>query len=224
MSLKVLILIPRLNLSGPARGACALFNGLVAAGVETELIPLDKGTEYQEKFANLLLIEQSNIFAKIYKFRKYFAENCLLSHKTIVISFCLQADILAIFSGVRDHSICSVRGNLYRNYAVDFGLKGYLIAWLHYRLISKFSVVTALNVAMQQKLCEFSRHVELIPNFLDEKSLQCVEKEPENTPRSCPLNRSRTRTCVLDVKPTSLKSNPTVIGGAGAGAGANPKR
>ena len=111
MSTKVLILIPRLNFSGPARGAGALYNGLVSAGVEAELIPLDKGVEHQEKYANLLLIKQPNIFAKIYKFREYLKKYRLLGHKTIVISFCLQADFLVIFSGVRSHSICSVRGN-----------------------------------------------------------------------------------------------------------------
>ena len=181
MQANVLILIPRLNLSGPVRGAHALYNGLASAGVGTELIPLYKTSKQHENFANLMLVERSSFLEKISIFRKYFYKSKSLGYKTIVVSYCLQADFLAFFSGLRSYTICSVRGNLYRNYADDYGLKGYLIAWLHYRLVSTFPVVTALNVSMQKHLQKFSNRVKLIPNFLDEKSLRGFEAGPEKS-------------------------------------------
>ena len=65
MKTKVLLLVPRLDFSGPIRGAKALYNGFLELGVAVEFIPMYKAVGSHEVFTNASLIEKQSFFSKI---------------------------------------------------------------------------------------------------------------------------------------------------------------
>ena len=180
MNYNILILIPKLDLTGPARGAVALRNGLRNLGVSVELIPL-KDSGLGDCDSNKLLINEKRFFAKAKKLRKHLACNIYERQPPIIISFCLQADILAYIAGSRKRILSSVRGNLYENYSDDYGKLGYLLALSHYLLLKCFPVITALNSKMQQDLRRYNQCVEVIPNFIDELNISNMRDKPSGS-------------------------------------------
>ena len=168
MQLEIIILIPKLDASGPARGAVALYNGFQKMGVPSKLVPMRKDPFDHGVNTNNFLAECGNIFQQIYKIKREVKTHEKINKKMRIISFCLQADFLIYFSGLRSKSISSVRGNLYKNYTDEMGARGYFWACLHYNILSKFFLVTALNKDMYCDVRRFTKSVKLIPNFIDE--------------------------------------------------------
>lgn len=178
MQLEIIILIPKLDASGPARGAVALYNGLQNLGVPSRLVPMKEDTFEHEITPDKLLSECRYFFQQIYKLKQEVRTCEKINKKIRIISFCLQADFLLCLSGLRSKSISSVRGDLYKNYTDDMGVRGYFWAWLHYKILSKFFLVTALNKQMLCDIEKYAQRVKLIPNFIDEKTQVNPEKAP----------------------------------------------
>lgn len=177
MNYNILILIPKLDLSGPARGALALRNGLRNLGVSVELMPL-KDSSLGVRDSNKLLINEKHFYAKVQKLRRHLALSKYETQPPIIISFCLQADFLAFMVGFRKHIMSSVRGNLFENYSDDYGKLGSLLAFSHYLLLKYFPVITALNHQMKIDLLKYNKHTEVIPNFIDELNIPNIDDEP----------------------------------------------
>lgn len=174
---KVLILIPKLDLSGPSRGSVALLNGLRDLGVSVDLLPLKKSNP-DVAYANELLTEEKYFLKKVQKLRSYLARSRFEKQPLILVSFCLQADILALLAGCRSRILSSVRGNLFENYSDDYGKLGKLLAFMHYQILKKFTVITALNDKMKSDLLKYNKNTELIPNFIDELNTPRIDKRP----------------------------------------------
>lgn len=176
----VIILIPKLDLSGPARGSVALRNGLRNLGVSVELMPL-KDSSLDVIGSSKLLINEKHFYAKVEKLKIHLASSRYEKQPPIIISFCLQADFLAFMVGCRKRIMSSVRGNLFENYSDDYGKLGSLLAFLHYRLLKYFPVITALNHQMKTDLCRYNKNTEVIPNFIDELNMPTINDEPNGT-------------------------------------------
>jgi hypothetical protein len=69
---KVLILIPKLDLSGPSRGSIALLNGLRDLGVSVELLPIKKSNS-NVAYANNMLTQENYFYKKVQKLKDYLA-------------------------------------------------------------------------------------------------------------------------------------------------------
>ena len=175
MGYRILILIPKLDLSGPSRGSIALLNGLKDLGVDAEILPLNASANDISN-ANMLLTEEKFFFKKIKKLQNYL--NCFKSHsrQPILVSFCLQADFLALVACDRSHIISSVRGNLLENYSDDFRFIGKFLGFIHYWILRKFTVITALNLQMKTELLNYNKKTELIPNFIDELNIPSIDQ------------------------------------------------
>ena len=167
----VLILIPKLDFSGPSKGAIALFNGLQSLGVSVELLPL-KESNNNVVNANTMLTEERYFCSKVQKLRRYLACSEFEGQSPILVSFCLQADILALAAGRRFRKLSSVRGNLVANYSDNFGKLGKLLAFVHHQLLKNFTMITALNHQMKSNLLEVNINTQVIPNFIDEINIK----------------------------------------------------
>lgn len=168
MRVEILILIPRLDASGPARGALALHNGLRKLGVHSKIAPL-KNCDFDHGVnTEVFLSNCTNFLQKIVELRKLIKSRDSEKVKIRIISICLQSDFLVYFARQRSLGISSVRGDLYKNYKDDLGLFGPILAWLHYKILSKFLLVTALNRYMYNQIKRYAKNISVIPNFIDE--------------------------------------------------------
>ena len=118
-----------------------------------------------------ILSDCTNILHQIVKLRKLIKCRDKTKVKTRIISFCLQSDFLVCFAGQRSVGISSIRGDLYKNYKDDLGLAGLMLAWAHYKILSKFLLVTALNRNMYNQIKRYASNTSIIPNFIDETSV-----------------------------------------------------
>ena len=177
MTKRVLILVPKLDLSGPTRGALALLAGLKTLGVDVQLLPLKVCHEFEDDSINRALSEKPSLITKIQQLLEII--EAAEGTKTVLISFCLQADLIAFIVRKKAAILSSVRGNLYQNYTDDFGLKGYLIAFAQYRMLRFFPAITALNRQMMSDLSRHNQNVELVPNFIDEQSISTSLQKPK---------------------------------------------
>ena len=179
-SLEILILISGLDLSGPSKGAVALLHGLLACGVNAEILPM-RHPQVNIASPNLMLAKEKHFLNKLKKIRKYLKNTKFYNKPPVIISFCFQADVLALMAGDRSRIISSVRGNLYNNYSDDFGFRGMLLAFFHYQILRSFPVITALNGQMKSELLKYSKNVELIPNFIDEINISLSDQKPDGS-------------------------------------------
>lgn len=174
--MRVVILIPLVDNSGPIKGAIALAKGLKNHGHSIELVEVF-GEHRERSEADLKVFglgKTKNIFSKIKAIKKHFWKE---GSRTRIISFCAYPDLLVWMSGLSDFSVSSLRGNLYKNYFYDKGILGLVLAFVHYWIASNHAVVTVLNNSMLETVSRFSTRVRVIPNFIDEVDLhRSVEK------------------------------------------------
>jgi len=199
MEVSITILVPRLDHSGPVRGAIALFNGLNVLDASVRIIPIyDSMIEYNVPTDDFLLREKS-FYAKIVRLKKNFSyEKKNKVKKQVIISFCIQSDLIAFMSGLGGITISSVRGNLYQNYKDDFGVSGNIIAWLHYNILSRLNILTALNQTMKRELSTYSQNVVLIPNFIDEQNIDNSGKQPDGAFKFVFVGKLSKRKAILE--------------------------
>ena len=177
-SLKVLLLVPRIDNSGPVKGAKALHNGLKNNGIDVSIVPIFSGiNKTQGLNIDKILIKKPTL-KKVRVFKKLFIE---LSNDfdVKIITFCFHADLLSFLAGTSKKSICSIRANLYQNYKMDFGVMGYFLAYFNYFIASKFAYITVLNSSMAASCGKKSKNIRIIHNFIDEPEMD-FKVNPEN--------------------------------------------
>lgn len=179
-SLKVLILVPRIDNSGPVKGAKALHNGLKKNGIDVTIVPIFRGAnENQTLSINESLVEETAL-RKIWIFKKLVLEFSN-DFDVKIITFCFHSDLLSFLAGTSKKSICSIRANLYQNYKLDFGFLGYLLAYFNYFIASNFAFITVLNSSMVASISRKSKNVRIIHNFIDEPEISFRHKSEEIT-------------------------------------------
>jgi glycosyltransferase involved in cell wall biosynthesis len=168
--LKYFIIIPELILTGPTKGAVALSNGLISQNRNVFLIVLKKNKNVPTELMINRLVSihylEGNVIQKIFFFKGLVSK----IKPNFKISFGFSADVLNYFIKSNfSSSISSVRGNLFINYYMDFGFLGKILAFIHYRLISKFTIVLSMTNSMKSELkINYGINSFLIGNFLDE--------------------------------------------------------
>ncbi len=199
MDRKIIILVPRLDFSGPVRGAIALLNGFLHLGRDAQIIPVYEGKKKIFTKYNNFLTKEKNFIKKVYLLKNFCNSEVNKSErKLVIITFCFIADFISWISGFGNQTISSVRGDLYKNYKDDYGIKGVFLAWLHYKILSKLKVLTALNEPMTLYLKNYSSNVFKIPNFLDEKNIQCEYKKLSGAFRFVFVGKLSKRKAVLE--------------------------
>lgn len=173
---KIFILLPSPHPVGPAKGAYALANALAdlrevcvvtlkaGSGVSA---PLDKRVE-QISLAH----QRGDWPGWIESYRKILAAaggRRLVSSLSLLFS----ADVVNGFC-TRHASVCSsVRGNLIRNYRMDYGLAGIALGTLHLASLRRFDHIVAMTAPMARQIRRFAgRTPEIIGNFVDEAPLE----------------------------------------------------
>ena len=169
--LMVLIIIPRVDNSGPVKGSLALSSGLKSKGIKSAVLPLSKTQCYkdQEK-VDFTLCNQNSFFLKAKKL-SHMVNSLLVNYQVITISYCLRPNALVVLAGLRGRSICSLRANEKKNYSMQYGVFGYILAITHYLIARMHQRVIVLNKSMLETSKKYNMRAELIENFIDEKKL-----------------------------------------------------
>lgn len=189
MSRRFFILLPGLSPTGPVKGAFALANALVAerdvtlvslkTGAGTAAAPLD------DRVRLLNLDGAGGLRAKTAAYRRLLREAGGRAG-VASISLCLSAD--AVNQACRADAVTasSIRGNLFRNYSMDYGTVGYAIAAGHLALMRRFDHVVAMSSTMARQVRPFAgQHPAIIGNFVDEAALDVMR--PAISRRDGPL-------------------------------------
>lgn len=176
----VLIIIPRIDGSGPVRGAIALANILVKynkvyvyhhknCSIESKI--------FIHKNINIISFESKNFFSKIFFLNKFISKHKI----THSISYCFSSDILNTFLKSHSYRIIYIRGNLLKNYYFDYYFLGYFLFILHLSLlffIDKIFVLNDSSFSFYNRL--FRDKVYLLNNFIDENSYKIRDKVNQN--------------------------------------------
>lgn len=171
----IFLLVPSLSPTGPVKGAVALANAL-AAERAVSLISLKGGpgvnAPLDPSVKVLSLADATSWPQRVVAYRKLLAD-AGGRDSVASISFCLSADVTNLFCRRFATTCASVRGNLVRNYRMDYGLAGTALAMGHLQTMRGFDHVVAMTDAMAAQVAFYSgRSPEIIGNFVDESSLE----------------------------------------------------
>lgn len=172
MSRKIVILVPSLDNSGPARGALAIAE-IISKKYETIVVTQKNSKNsvspvYSDNFSVKNFNSGFREFRKIHKYLKK-----ELSEKDAVISICLSSDLINALIKGNWIRISYVRGDLISNYRTDYGLIGIPLAIMHYFMTSFFSKVFSLSEKMKKDIEKYSFSKPLvIENIIEEKKLE----------------------------------------------------
>ena len=182
----IFIAVPSLHPTGPVKGAIALANALCERRNVT-LLSLKPGPGADAIIAPRVqvvrLYEAGGWPRHIATYRRLLRVAGGRSGAAS-ISFCFSADVVNLLCR-SDALICSsVRGNLPRNYAFDYGPFGRTLARMHLALLRGMDVIVAMTSSMATQLeAHVGRPPAVIGNFVDERAL---EPYREHEPRSGP--------------------------------------
>ena len=172
---RIFILLPSENSSGPVKGAFALANNLVTI-TNVCIIFIKKGNKINDyldpKIKKIYLKgKSSNFIKKIINLRKFLRN--FKQEELVTISFCFSADIINIFCKDLSYSISSVRGNLFKNYYFDYGIKGIIAAFFHILMLNFIDIVISMSNNMKNQIDKYLiNKTIIIPNFIDEKQIK----------------------------------------------------
>jgi len=170
---KIFILLPSNSPTGPAKGAYAIANGIVKKfDVTIFYLKVGKGVHsYLDPKVKEISLKGNpyNIFKKINTYRKILK----VSKPKCSLSLCFSADFANFFCKDLTHIVSSVRSNLIANYFYDYGVSGYLLAYIHFNILRNFHKVVAMSNSMHQQIKKFAGvKSEIIYNFIDEEPLE----------------------------------------------------
>ena len=185
-SVPLVLLIPRLDCSGPVKGAVALANSLsdIYPVYLVSLYNVPTHSLYISPQVNLRVLRSSpfSLFSLIKSF------SCLLSsisasspHPPFVISYCFLPDFINLLTFTPSIRISSIRANLFKNYMYTYGaFLGFSLAILNYILLIPLDHVVVLNRSMYQRLRHIYPRLSIIPNFVDENYLEFFRPSPKD--------------------------------------------
>ena len=184
-----LIIIPQLNYDGPIKGAIALANSLYRKKLNVKLIiykNINSSIPFLHNSIEVINLDKkaNNLYKKIKYYRSYIRNliNQKKNNSIIAISYCLEADLLNYFSLKEVKKICSMRADIFQNYYYNYGLIGYVLAYFHYKIITKFSIVIAMHDEMRKQIRNYYLgKIIIINNFVDEIYLSKFKKKLNKT-------------------------------------------
>jgi glycosyltransferase involved in cell wall biosynthesis len=185
---RIFVLIPSPHPTGPIKGAYALANALVEERPVT-LVALKEGPGASAALDSRVS-EQSLAHVRGGWRGRMKAYRNLLSaaggrHEVASISMCLSADMVNCLSGAEAVTCASVRGNLMKNYRLDYGLAGVPAAIGHLMALRRADHIVAITQAMAAQVAFYARkRPSIIGNFVDEAALNHYRC---STPREGPL-------------------------------------
>lgn len=172
---KFFILVPSLSPAGPVKGAVALANAISAVR-EVTLVSLKGGSGVGDPIQRAVRVLS---LAHVHGWRQRVSTYSTLLReaggRSVVasISMCLSADITNLFCRADAVTCSSVRGNLLRNYYLDYGLPGAPLAVAHLCALRGVDHVVAMNAAMASQVSFYTRRTStIIGNFIDEATLE----------------------------------------------------
>jgi glycosyltransferase involved in cell wall biosynthesis len=173
---KVFIVIPSPHPTGPIKGAYALANALVEE-VSVTLVTLRAGpgasASIDPRVRQLSLAEVKGGWpSRMRAYRNLLAET---GGREDVgsISMCFSADMANCASSAHAVTCVSVRGNLLKNYRLDYGLAGVPFAVGHLAALRKADHIVAITTAMASQIAFYARKAPVvIGNFIDEPALE----------------------------------------------------
>lgn len=171
----IFVVVPSTKNTGPIKGAVALCNGL-SRWVRTVFVVLKNDHHIDElkikKGVDILSLAQ--YIDWVDKYRAYTGVLKRMQNSIPVsVSFCYSADIFNSFMGRYAKIASIVRGNLIKNYRIEFGPLGTVAALTHYAVLRRFNRVFTISNAMQEQLRRFGvKRIERVGNFLDEEYLE----------------------------------------------------
>jgi glycosyltransferase involved in cell wall biosynthesis len=165
------VIVPQHVPSGPVKGALAICNYLcdympvTFVAVKT---PVQQDGTLRPEVRTLSLAEGKGIFQKARMFRTALAA-AGGRKQNVSLSMCFAADLVNLFAAGLATRITSVRGNLLRNYAGDYGPAGIPFAIVHLLMLHGMDLVLSMSDAMTRQLRLFGHFgTRLIRNFIDE--------------------------------------------------------
>ena len=170
---KLFILLPSNSPTGPAKGAYALANGIVKNfDVTIFYLKVGKGVHaYLDPKVKEISLKgnQYNILKKIKNYRKIIK---VVKPETS-LSICFSADLTNLFCRDLTHIISSIRSNLIGNYFYDYGYMGYVLAFIHFRILKNFHEIISMSDSMSNQIKRFAGvKSKIVNNFIDEDSLE----------------------------------------------------
>lgn len=172
---KVFVLVPALDPSGPVKGAVALCNGL-ANHVSVTLVALKRVDQETPSIDSRVEIKSfAGIRSWLARFVVYrdLLKAASREGRVVSISFCLSADVFNRLMWRHATLISSVRGNLLQNYYFDYGWPGKVAAVAHLLMLRGFDNVVAMSDSMERQLRRYGiKHIAKIGNFIDETNLE----------------------------------------------------
>tara|TARA_B100000989_G_scaffold178206_1_gene133824 strand:- start:1991 stop:3049 length:1059 start_codon:yes stop_codon:yes gene_type:complete len=172
MNRKIIILIPTLDNSGPARGALAIAE-VISKKYKTIIVTQknSKNSVSSIHSDNFKVKNFNSGYREFRKIRKYLKKE--LSEKDALISICLSSDLINTMIKGNWIRISYIRGDLISNYRTDYGLIGIPLAIMHYFMTSFLSKVFSLSEKMKKDIEKYSLSRALvIENIIEEKKLE----------------------------------------------------
>ena len=186
--MSIFIVVPSDTPTGPVKGAYAIANALCQRGVENvHIVFLKKGdgaNQYLDSQVkrHYLLVDEKGIFFGVSKYKNLLSSSD--GKKVISLSMCFSSDVVNFFVGKCATTVSSIRGNLFVNYRMDYGIIGYLLAIVHLLMCNKFDNVFVLSKAMKIQVDKFLVKKSTIQrNFIDECSLEAFRAKAKD--KSC---------------------------------------
>jgi glycosyltransferase involved in cell wall biosynthesis len=176
MKKTVFILVPSPHPTGPVKGAYALANALAhLRRVVLVFLKTGPGVNaplHEKVEVRSLAQTEGGWRLRLAAYRKLLEDaggrRCVVS-----ISMCLSADWINRFCNVQAVTCASVRGNLPKNYRLDYGLLGVPLALGHLFALRTFDHVVAMTDSMASQLRLLAGlEPRVIGNFVDEGALE----------------------------------------------------
>jgi len=172
---RLFILVPSPHPTGPIKGAFALANALidevpvtivfVKAGPGADA-PLDGRVELVSLDGDADMAQKLERYARM-------LQDAGGRERVASLSMCYSADWINARCCSQAVTCSSVRGNLFSNYRLDYGLPGLGLALKHLWMLRRMDHVVAMTAAMQQGVRRITRRaVTVIGNFVDERALE----------------------------------------------------
>lgn len=164
----VLIVIPRLDNSGPVKGALALRSGLQERGYQVGLVALNKGDLKNEDLVLDISGEKGKGLPKKIDILRAFVREAEENYSVRLLTYCLEPDLVVALGGMAQKSVLNIRANLYQNYRYDFGVLGLALAFLNYCIAGLYAGISVQNEVQARHVGFFRSKTRLIRNFIDE--------------------------------------------------------
>lgn len=169
---KIFILVPSFSPTGPVKGAVALANAL-ATERPTTLVAVKPGPGVDAPINPAVTMRTLGGGVRAARVYRAMLQEAGGRSSVASISYCLSADAVNLMCRRAAVTCSSVRGNLLRNYRMDYGHKGLPLALAHLTALRALDHVAAMTASMARQIAPFcGRMPAVIGNFIDESAVE----------------------------------------------------